>query len=151
MIGRMAIAEQKTAANPLKTLLGYQIRRAWAAMSSDLAQAVEDLDLTLTEMSILLLVEANPNITQSEICRELSLHRANVAPLAATLSQRDLIEREAVDRRSHGLTLSPLGKSLAREARRRIGEHEKKFLARIPAGEREALLHRINALWDVKD
>jgi DNA-binding MarR family transcriptional regulator len=146
----MPIADQKTAANPLKNLLGYQIRRAWAAMSSDLAQAVQDLDLTLTEMSILLLVEANPQITQSEICRELSLHRANVAPLAATLSQRDLIEREAVDRRSHGLTLSPTGKSLAREARRRIGEHEKKFLARIPAGEREALLHRIKALWDVK-
>lgn len=146
----MPVADQKTASNPLKTLLGYQIRRAWAAMSADLSRAVQDLDLTLTEMSILLLIEANPQITQSEICRELSLHRANVAPLAAALSQRDLIEREAVDRRSHGLTLSPAGKALAREARRRIGEHEKKFLARIPTGERDALLHRINKLWDVK-
>jgi DNA-binding MarR family transcriptional regulator len=143
----MAIDDPKTTQNPLDGLLGYQLRRAWAAMSSDLTRSIEDLELTITEMSVLLLIEANPQITQSEVGRALSIQRANVVPLASTLSQRDLIDREAVDGRSHGLTLSAKGRALAREARRRIAEHEKRFLSRIPTADRTRLMRLLGALW----
>jgi DNA-binding MarR family transcriptional regulator len=144
----MAMDDTKSTANPLDGLLGYQVRRAWMAMSNDLTRALTDLDLTITEMAMLLYVEANPHVTQSEVGRALSIQRANVVPLTSTLCQRDLIRREAMDGRSQALTLSAKGRTVARDARRRVAEHEKRFLTRVPAAERARLTKLLNLLWD---
>jgi DNA-binding MarR family transcriptional regulator len=139
--------DSATTQNPLDGLLGYQLRRAWLAMSTDLNRALDGLDLTLTEMSVLLLIEANPQITQSEIGRALSMQRANVAPIVATLAERELITREALDGRGRGLTLTTKGRTLARDARRRIAEHDKRFMARIPASDRPRVMRLLNEIW----
>ena len=58
-----------------------------------------------SEASVLLVIEANPNISQSEIGRMLEIAGANMAPLISRLQKRELIERQSVDGRSHGLEL----------------------------------------------
>src|SRR4051812_1971702 len=102
--------------NPLQSLAGYQLRRASLAVGADLSERLDVLGLTVVSLSVLLLIEANPGVTQSQLGRLLAIKRANMAPLAAQFSNRGLIDREAADGRSHGLALTPEGAALAKQA-----------------------------------
>jgi DNA-binding MarR family transcriptional regulator len=133
--------------NPLDALLGYHLRRATLAMLADLSRRIGELDVTVAELSVLLLVAANPQVTQSEVGRVLSIQRANMTPLAGRLVQRGLIEREAVNGRSNGLRLTKAGEALVGELRARIADNEARFLARTPGRDRLRLIRDLKALW----
>lgn len=135
--------------NPLGDLLGYQLRRASAVVVADLAHTLADLVLRPTEASVLLLIGANPGVTQSDIGRELAIKRANMAPIAAMLSDRGLIDRTRPDGRSQGLMLSEAGTTLAIELRRRIDEHEARFLPDLSPRDRAALTALVRRVWTV--
>lgn len=135
--------------DPMKALPGYVLRRASAAVQAELHKSLAPLDLRPTEVSILMLIEANPGMTQSEIGRILDIQRANMAPLAARLSDRGLIDRERVDGRSHGLCLTAAGSALVRQARSAIETFEGKLTARVPVELRQHILPLLNALWGI--
>lgn len=139
------------AIDPLKDYPGYALRRASAATMANLARRLSALDLRPTESTVLLVIDANPNITQSEISRMLDMASANTAPLVSRLEERDLIEREPVDGRSHGLNLTEGGRALAARARRAIDAHEDALMAKVPAAQRAALLSALRALWSDGD
>ncbi|HXR18371.1 MAG TPA: MarR family winged helix-turn-helix transcriptional regulator [Steroidobacteraceae bacterium] len=104
------------------------------------------LRLRASEATVLCLIEANPGITQSEIGRMLNIARANMAPLVARLAAIKLIERRAVDGRSHGLRMTLAGHTMARKVGRAIRAHEAQLQANIPASQRKALLAALHAL-----
>jgi len=133
--------------NPLDTLLGYQLRRASAAILADLARALEELELTPTEASVLLLIGHNPGITQSEIGRTLAIQRANMAPIAAMLTERFLLTRTQADGRSQGLLLKRAGVALADRVRAIIAAHEARFLPDLPEEERQSLIGVLRRVW----
>ena len=135
--------------DPLKDLPGYALRRASAAAMQKFARQLSPLDLRPTEASVLLVIDSNPNITQSEIGRMLEIAGANMAPLISRLEKRELIGRRRVDGRSHGLELTAAGRALTLRARKAMQSHEDELLARIPAGHRAAFLAALHALWDV--
>lgn len=106
---------------PMQGLLGYQLRRAWLAMAADLGHRLDDLQLTGMSLSVLLMIEANPGISQSEVATQLEIKRANMTPLAAQFTKRGLIERRATDGRSFGLRLTAAGQTLAKRAWASVG------------------------------
>lgn len=136
------------AVDPLRDFPGYALRRASVATMQTLARRLTELGLRPTDASVLLVIEANPNITQSEIGRMLDIAGANMAPLIARLEKRELVEREPVDGRSHGLTLSKTGRTLSLRARKVIKLHEEELLAKIPVSRRPDFLAALHALWD---
>jgi DNA-binding MarR family transcriptional regulator len=69
-----------------------------------------------------------------------------MAPLVSRLADRDLIERQPVDKRSHGLTLTRTGRSLTAKVKTVFGEHEADLLANIPAAQRELFFTVIRLL-----
>ena len=133
--------------NPLDSLLGYQLRRASAAILADLSRSLEDLSLRPTEASVILLIDRNPGITQSDLGRILAIKRANMAPIAAALSDRQLIERARTSGRSQGLQLSDAGQQLARDILARIAQHEARFLPSLPQEDRQALVDILRRVW----
>jgi DNA-binding MarR family transcriptional regulator len=137
--------------DPLKNLPGYALRRASAATMQKLARGLSRLDLRPTEASVLIVIDSNPNITQSEIGRMLEIAGANMAPLVGRLEKRELIERQAVDGRSHGLQLTAAGRALTLRARKVMHSHEEAVLAKIPAAHRAAFLAALHALWEVDE
>ena len=137
----------KKIVNPLDDMVGYQLRRASVAMFDDLATVLADLELRPTGASILLLVGANPGITQSAIGRILEIERANMAPQAAMLTKRDFVARTASDGRSQGLRLTALGKTMVTEVRARIAAHEHRFIAEFSEAEKAALLRALKSVW----
>jgi DNA-binding MarR family transcriptional regulator len=133
--------------DPLSALPGYALRRASAAMLADLGERLAPLDLRPTEASILLLIHANPGITQSKLGRILDIARANMNPIVARLALRNLIAREPVDGRSHGLILTAPGRHMTDAAMVQIAAHEAALLDRIPAHDRTSFTTALGALW----
>ena len=135
------------AIDPLKELPGYALRRASSAAMMELAQRLTSLELRPSEAAVLVVIEANPGITQSEVGHLLDIARANMAPLTARLLARALIVRERVDGRSQGMSLSAAGRQLTKKAQQQMSEHEAALLARIPRAQQGAFLSALKALW----
>ena len=133
--------------DPLKDFPGYALRRASAAAMQRLAAGLQALDLRPSDASTLLVIEANPGITQSEIGRLLDIAGANMAPLMRRLQERALVERNPVDGRSHALHLSAAGRALSAKVSKTFRFHENELLERIPAGDKAAFLRVLRALY----
>lgn len=139
-------ASDRSLTNPLDDLLGYQIRRVSSALMADLARGLGELGLTPSEASVLLLIDANPGTTQSEVGRVLAIQRANMAPLIARLDTRGLVRRERVDGRSYGLVTSDDGAALCRAAKAAMEAHDARLQGQLSVRARACLVEALNAL-----
>lgn len=134
--------------NPLKMLIGYQLRRASAAAMETLADDLARLDLRPSEASILLLVDGNALAKPIDIARELGIQRANMTPLIAGLERRGLIARAAADGRSHALSLTEGGRQAAKSAFEAMQTHEERLRLRLGRSAAQDLADRLARLWD---
>src|SRR5262245_885437 len=92
-------------------------------------------------VGILLVIEANPGVTQSRLARAVALERSTMVGVLHMLEGRGLLERRrGTDRRTNGLWLTVAGRSLVAKLKRRIVLHERRVAARLTAEEREQLL-----------
>lgn len=133
--------------DPLKDLPGYALRRVSAREMAILARRLGALGLRPTEASVLMMIAANPGITQSEIGRHLDIASANMAPLIGKLFKRNLMHRERVDGRSHGLTLTETGLQLNERMSKVVRQCEAALVAKIPRTHRKAFLQALQAIW----
>jgi len=126
--------------DPLTRLPGYVLRRASAATVAELNQRLLPLDLRQAEAACLLLIDASPGLTQSEIGRILEIQRSNMAPFVLRLESRGLIQRKQVDGRSQNLILTRLGQSVV--------AYESALIRRVPEKLRPMVLPILMALWN---
>ncbi|OYW24488.1 MAG: hypothetical protein B7Z44_20435, partial [Caulobacter sp. 12-67-6] len=103
------------------------------------------------EASILVVIDANPRITQSEVGRLLDVASANMAPLIARIEERDLLQREPLNGRTQALTLTRAGMRMARAVRAEMEAYELALMERIPPDCRKGFLNGLRALWDTGD
>lgn len=132
--------------DPLRDLPGYLLRRVSVDLMARLAARLATLDLRPAEATVLIVIGANPGVTQSEIGRLLDIATANMTPLAARLTGRELIVRERVDGRSHGVKLSESGRRLTQRARHIMEQFEAELLERLPTSQRASFLSALRAL-----
>lgn len=141
----LGVAEAETAY--FDELLGYHLRRLSVLVMSDFADSLAPLKLKPTDASVLMMIESNPGITQSEVGKALGILRANMAPLIGTLVRRGLIERERVDGRSQAMRLSGSGQSLCRQVKSITREHEKRLFGKLSDAAKTRLIAQIRGLW----
>lgn len=134
-------------ADPLANLLGYHVRRLSVRVMADLARSLAPLGLNPADASVLLMIDANPRITQSEVGKAIGVLRANMAPLVGALAERGLVEREPVDGRSNALRLSVQGAAACREVAALILAHEDRLFGALAASSRSRLLQELRSLW----
>jgi DNA-binding MarR family transcriptional regulator len=136
--------------DPLLNLPGYAMRRASGAMMELLVERFAVVGVSFTEASILMLVDLNPGVSQSALCRALDMQRANMTPLAARLEARGIIERVRRDGRSLGLSLTEDGQALTARVRAASEGHEAQIIGLIPQEHRAHFLPALHALWPGK-
>src|SRR5262245_10417293 len=125
-------------AGGLAGLLGYRLRLAQQALFRDFAASVGEV--SPGRVGILLLVEANPGVTQSRLARAVHLDRSTMVGVIDALEGRGLLERRrGEDRRTNGLWLTRAGRGLLARLKDRIEAHERRFAARLSAAERAQL------------
>jgi DNA-binding MarR family transcriptional regulator len=131
----------------LPGLLGYQLRQAQLSVFRDFEEHVGVLGVSPGRVGVLALIEANPGVTQGELARAVGLDRSTMVPLLDGLEKRGILERRrGADRRTNGLWLTPSGRRMLVEVKRRIGAHEERIAARLSRAERAQLVALLRKL-----
>lgn len=133
--------------DPLPLLPGYALRRAANATAAELASKLAPTGLRQSDVSVMILIGANPGITASAVGRALDIQRANMVPLLKRLEDAGLIERAPIDGKSQGLALTPAGQDKLGQAQALVQAFERDLIARVPAEHRPHLLPALEALW----
>jgi DNA-binding MarR family transcriptional regulator len=131
--------------DPLPNFPGYALRRAANATAAELSARLAETGLRQSDVSVLLLIDANPGVTASAIGRQLGIERANMVPLLKRLE--GLIDRAPIDRKSQGLALTEAGRQRLAAGRAIIEAFEAELIARVPEAHRAHLLPALEALW----
>jgi DNA-binding MarR family transcriptional regulator len=123
----------------LPELLGYRLRLAQQAVFRDFGESVSDLPPG--RVGILLIIDANPGVTQTRLAQAVGLDRSTLVGVLDGLEARGLVERRrGEDRRTNGVLLTRAGRALVTDLKRRIRMHERRVAARLSAEERTQLL-----------
>lgn len=131
----------------LPGLLGYRLRLAQQAVFRDFAESVQGL--SPGRVGLLILVEANPGITQSRLAEAARRDRSTMVGVLDQLEGRGLIERRrGADRRSNGLWLTRAGRTFLARALQRIAAHERRIAARLSPAEHRQLLALLGKIGD---
>jgi len=135
------------ASGMLPGLLGYRLRLAQQTVFRDFAKSVAEL--SPGRVGILLLIDANPGVTQSKLAQAVGLDRSTMVGLVDTLEERRLIERRrGEDRRTNGLWLTRPGRGLLSRLKKRIELHSRRVAGRLRADERVQLIALLEKLSD---
>lgn len=132
-------SEARLAQGELAGLIGYRLRRAQQELFRDFAASIPDI--SPGRAGLLMLIEANPGVTQSRLAQAMALDRSTMVGVLDALESRGWLERrKGRDRRTNGLWLTRGGRLLLARIKRRIADHEARVTARLSSAERERLL-----------
>ena len=104
----------------MQGLVGYNIRRAELHMRQAFDDGVGRSGLRPSEFSILVLIDSNSLVTQTDLGHALNIRRPNMVVLIEGLERRSLVVRaeHEHDGRMHTLRLTAKGKALLGKAHR---------------------------------
>ena len=123
----------------LPRLIGYRLRLAQQTVFEDFAASVEAL--SPGRAGVLILIDANPGVTQSRLAEAVRRDRSTMVGVLDDLEDRGLIERrQGKDRRTNGLWLTRAGRGVLERALRQIEAHERRIAAQLSRAERLRLL-----------
>src|SRR4051812_29247112 len=128
--------------------LGYVLRRAQVAAFDAFHRATAGAGITPPRFTALVILRANPGITQSTLGEILGTARSGAMLLADWLEGRGLAERRhrPDDGRAWGLYLTPKGERLLETLRRRVRHQDRRFAGRLASRERRQLLRLLEKL-----
>jgi DNA-binding MarR family transcriptional regulator len=135
---------------PLPELVGYMLRRAQLAVFQDFWRGYEPFDIRPAQYAVLLIIERNPGLRQSQVSSALNIKRANLVALLDSLERRGLAKRVPVetDRRSYALHLTEDGVSIMRKLAEVNAAHERRVNAIIGEPGRKELLRLLHGVID---
>ena len=134
--------------SPLSGSIGYTVRRAQMALFADFVTSLRDVNLRPGQFGVLLVVQSNPGLSQSDVCAALGFQKANLVPLIQGLESRGLIVRKPglQDRRSYALHLTARGRALLARAWELQASQEARLTKQLGEGGRATLLSLLGQL-----
>ena len=132
----------------LDELLGYTLRRAQVAMFVAFHQATRGMDITPPRFTALVIVGANPGISQSVLANVLGIARSGAMLLTNWFEARGLIERRRRpnDGRAWGLHLTRRGEHLVGRLKADVLRLDLKRAKHLSGRERRELLRLLEKL-----
>ncbi len=126
----------------LPDLLGYHLRLAQRAIFDDFAQSMAELEVSPGLFGLLVIVEANPGLKQTELADAVQLDRSSLVPALDKLEERGWVARRAAehDRRVNGLWLTDAGIAALRQLKQRVLAHERRLARHLSAADRQQLV-----------
>jgi DNA-binding MarR family transcriptional regulator len=130
--------------------LGYFVRRLQIWVFQDFMRALARLDIRPAQYSVLVIVEANPGLSQSDIAEFLGIERARLVHLLDRLEKRGLTERRASpkDRRSHALYLTREGQRALKKIKSLAAGHEADLATKLGPEKRKLLIETLREFTD---
>jgi DNA-binding MarR family transcriptional regulator len=128
--------------------LGYFVRRLQVWIFHDFARALASFNIRPAQFSVLVVIEANPGLSQADLAERLGIERARLVRLLDGLEKRGLTRRQASprDRRSHALILTREGQKSLKRMKLLAAEHEANLTRRLGPEKRAAVLAALREL-----
>jgi DNA-binding MarR family transcriptional regulator len=145
---RAAAAERQLDFAELPSYVGYQVRRAQAAIFGRFETTLADFDLTPGSFGVLTLIKANPGITQVALAAAFGVDKSTMSPVIVRLEKRGLIRREVLpsDRRCHALFFEPGAGAYFAAARDKVRAFEEGLAARLSKAEQREFARLLSKL-----
>ncbi len=126
----------------LTSHLGYFLRRAQVWVFQDFIRTLSAIDIRPAQYSVLIVVGANPGLSQAELADKLGIERARLVHMLDQLEKRGAIERlpSPVDRRTHALQLTREGQKLLKRAKTLAAKHEERLADKLGTDAHRELL-----------
>ncbi|HEY7664093.1 MAG TPA: MarR family transcriptional regulator [Xanthobacteraceae bacterium] len=122
--------------------LGYLIRRLQVWVFQDFIRTLAPIDIRPAQYSVLVVIAANPGLSQSELADRLGIERARLVRVLDRLERRGLTRRlpSRNDRRSHALRLTRAGQRTLKDAMTLAAGHELQLADKLGSERRKLLL-----------
>jgi DNA-binding MarR family transcriptional regulator len=122
--------------------LGYFIRRLQVWVFQDFIRTLAPVDIRPAQYSVLVVIAANPGLSQSDLADLLGIERARLVRLLDKLERRGLTQRlsSRTDRRSHALRLTPDGQKTLKRAKMLAALHEARLVEKLGADQRRSMI-----------
>ena len=122
--------------------LGYFIRRLQVWVFQDFIRTLAPVDIRPAQYSVLVVIAANPGLSQSDLADRLGIERARLVRVLDKLEKRGLTRRLAspTDRRSHALRLTREGQKTLKRAAMLAAMHEAKLIEKLGPEQRKSML-----------
>ena len=126
----------------LPSLCGFHLRRAQLAAFRDFDAVTGGHGLTPALFHILVLIENNPGLPQSDVANSLGADRSTIVPMMKRLEANGWIERRAnpSDGRAHALVMTPRGQTVLDDAAHRLRAHDQALMNELSPSEQTKLL-----------
>lgn len=131
----------------LNERLGYFVRRLQVWVFQDFIRRLSRLDLSPAQFSVIVVIGANPGLSQAQLAATLGIERARLVRLLHRLEKRGLTERRpsATDGRRHALMLTRSGEKMLGEATHLAEQHEEVLRQKLGAARYKVLLKALRA------
>lgn len=122
--------------------LGFHLRLAQEASFQAFARRTGEADLRPGRFAILVLIDANPGISQTELGAAAGRDKSTLTPALVDLERRGLVRREraAHDRRSYALTLTDAGQEVLRTLSRHAAAHDRQLDSLVGEENKQAFM-----------
>ena len=133
----------------LPDLVGYQFRLAPIAIFRPFSPSLGSHEVIPGLFGVLVSIDANPGMKQSELARATHLDRSTVVSQIDNPERRALVERRSVatDRRSNALQLTADGRTLLKKLRRLVDEHEQRLTENLSEKEQATLVRLLQNIF----
>ncbi len=132
----------------LDELLGYSLRRAQVAMFAAFHDATRGMGVTPPRFTALVVIGANPGLSQTVLGNVLGIARSGAMLLASLFEAQGWVERRhrPDDGRAWGLYLTAKGESIVQKMKQRVAATDRKRADVLSPGERRQLLRLLAKL-----
>ena len=126
----------------LNARTGYFVRRLQVWIFQDFIRTLKSVQIRPAQYSVLVLIAANPGLSQADLADTLGIERARLVRLLDELEGRRLTARlpSTRDRRSHALFLTAEGQEAMARIERLVARHEEHVTEQLGAARRKALI-----------
>ena len=130
---------------PLRQFVGYGMKRAFAAVQSDVNATLAPFGLRMLTFSALAAIGGTMRLRQSDLAESLAIERPNLVVILDELERADLIIRERArdDRRAYELALTLRGRRLMAKATAAVMEHDNRMTQGLSDDERTVMLRAL--------
>lgn len=127
---------------PLRRFVGYGMKRAFAAIQSDVNATLAPFGLRMLTFSALAAIGGTTRLRQSDLAESLAIERPNLVVILDDLERADLITRERAtdDRRAYELALTLRGRRVLAKATAAVTAHDDRMTEGLSAEDRAIML-----------
>lgn len=134
----------------LEELVGFLLRCASNTLDSHFSKNAGDLDITPSQLAVLLTLSRRSDVTQTELSVLTRIDKSTINEMVPRMSQRRLLIRSksSSDKRVIQLSISPSGIELLKKATVAATTAQEKTLEAIPSEYRKIFRHCLEMILD---